>query len=121
MDNRCEVRLLDRPWGEVNRFHLGEVNLSGNGGHGNRGSVLTIKWTAGKHGERVPLHEETYISMVDFSTPMRAMGLVPYGESSQPVSKQNSNELGLFSEEKLRPLWRTRAEVLRHAEQRKDL
>jgi acyl-homoserine-lactone acylase len=110
---------LDRPWGEVNRFHIGDVDLPGNGGHGNTGSFRTINWTTGKDGERVPLHGETYISMVEFSKPMKAMGIVTYGESSQPGSKHNGDELQLLSNKQLRPLWRTRAEVEQHMEERK--
>jgi acyl-homoserine-lactone acylase len=110
---------LDRPWGEVNRFHIGDVNLPGNGGHGNTGSFRTINWTAGKDGERVPLHGETYISAVEFSKPMKAMGLVTYGESSQPGSKHNGDELQLLSNKELRPIWRTHAEVEQHVEERK--
>ena len=110
---------LDRPWGEVNRFHLGDVDLPGNGGHGNTGSFRTINWTAGKDGERVPMHGETYIAMVEFSKPMKAMGIVTYGESDQPGSKHNGDELQLLSDKQLRPLWLTRAEVERHVEERK--
>ena len=110
---------LDRPWGEVSRFHIGEVNLPGNGGHGNTGSFRTINWTALKDGERTPLHGETYISMVEFSKPMKAVGIVTYGESSQPGSKHNGDELQLLSDKKFRPLWRTRAEVDQHMEEKK--
>jgi acyl-homoserine-lactone acylase len=109
---------LDRPWGEVSRFRIGDVNLPGNGGHGNTGSFRTINWTV-RDGERVPLHGETYISMVEFSKPMKAMGIVTYGESSQPGSKHNGDELQLLSNETLRPIWYTRAEVEKHMEEKK--
>jgi len=110
---------LDRPWGEVSRFHIGDINLPGNGGHGNTGSFRTINWGPLKDRERTPVHGETYISMVEFSKPMKAMGLVTYGESSQPGSKHNGDELQLLSNKQLRPLWRTRAEVEQHMEERK--
>ena len=67
----------------------------------------------------MPLHGETYISMVEFSRPMKAMGIVTYGESSQPGSKHNGDELHLLSDKQLRLLWRTRAEVEQHMEERK--
>jgi acyl-homoserine-lactone acylase len=119
-DTVAKYGSIDRPWGEVNRFHLGDVNLPGNGGHGNTGSFRTINWTALKDGERNPLHGETYISMVEFSKPMKAMGIVTYGESSQPGSKHNGDELQLLSNKQLRPLWMTRAEVEQHVEERQS-
>jgi acyl-homoserine-lactone acylase len=118
-DTIAKYGSLDRPWGEVNRFHIGDVDLPGNGGHGNTGSFRTINWRAGDDGERVPLHGETYISMVEFSKPMKAMGIVTYGESSQPGSKHNGDELQLLSNKQLRPLWRTHADVEQHMEERK--
>jgi acyl-homoserine-lactone acylase len=45
---------IDRPFGEVSRFHLGNVNLPGNGGFGNTGVFRTITWGPMKNGERTP-------------------------------------------------------------------
>jgi acyl-homoserine-lactone acylase len=118
-DTIAKYGSLDRPWGEINRFHIGDVNAPGNGGHGNTGSFRTINWLPLKDGERTPLHGETYISMVEFSKPMKAIGIVTYGESSQPGSKHNGDELQLLSQKMLRPLWLTRAEVDKHMEDKK--
>jgi acyl-homoserine-lactone acylase len=66
------------------------------------------------------LHGETYISMIEFSKPMKAMGLLTYGESSQYGSKHMGDQLDLLSKEQLRPIWLTRAEVERHSEAKKS-
>ena len=110
---------LDRPFGDVSRFHWGDTDLPGNGGFGNLGIFRVITWSPLQANQRTPLHGETYISVVEFSKPLKAMGLMSYGESSQPGSKHQSDELSLLSEKKLRPIWRTRTEVLEHAEDRK--
>ena len=108
---------IDRPFGEVSRFDLGGTNVPGNGGFGNIGIFRVITWSPLKpNGERIPIHGETYISMVEFSKPLKAMGIITYGESSQPGSKHSGDELQLLSKEQLRPIWRTRSEVEQHME-----
>ena len=111
---------LDRPFGEVSRFHWGTYNLPGNGGFGNIGIFRVITWSPLKDGERIPIHGETYISMIEFSKPMKAMGIMTYGQSSQPRSKHIGDQLPLLSEKKLRPIWLTRADVEHHKEQEKS-
>jgi acyl-homoserine-lactone acylase len=111
---------LDRPFGDISRFHVGDINLPGNGGFGNLGIFRVITWSPLKNGERTPLHGETYISMIEFSKPMKAMGLMTYGESTQPGSKHMGDQLALLSKQQLRPVWLTRTEVEQHMEARKS-
>jgi len=110
---------LDRPFGDVSRFHWGTYNLPGNGGYGNIGIFRVITWSPLKDGERIPIHGETFISMVEFSKPLKAMGILTYGESSQPGSPHIGDQLPLLSKKQLRPIWRTRAELEGHLEDTK--
>ncbi|AIT07991.1 7-beta-(4-carbaxybutanamido)cephalosporanic acid acylase [Sphingomonas taxi] len=109
---------LDRPFGEASRFHLGDVSVPGNGGFGNTGVFRTITWGPMKNGERTPVHGETWVSMIEFSTPMKAVGMMSYGNASQPGSKHNSDQLRFLTTKTFRTLWRDRAEVERHVEER---
>ncbi|WP_065846480.1 MULTISPECIES: penicillin acylase family protein [Sphingobium] len=109
---------VDRPYGEVSRFHIGDVNLPANGGFGNTGVFRTITWGPMKNGERTPVHGETWVSMVEFGTPMKAVGLMSYGNSSQPGSKHNSDQLPLLADKKFRTLWIDRADVEQHLEEK---
>ncbi|WP_347302568.1 penicillin acylase family protein [Croceibacterium sp. TMG7-5b_MA50] len=109
---------IDRPFGEVSRFHIGDVSVPGNGGFGNTGVFRTITWGAMKNGERTPVHGETWVSMVEFGTPMKAVGLMSYGNASQPHSAHRSDQLDLLSRKEFRDLWITRAEVERNLEER---
>ena len=112
---------LDRPFGDVSRFRLGTVDLPGNGGFGNTGVFRVITWSPLQaDGTRTPVHGETFIAAVEFSTPPRAMGLLTYGESTQPGSKHSGDQLSLLSEKKLRPIWLTPAELQQHIEQTKN-
>jgi acyl-homoserine-lactone acylase len=108
---------LDRPFGEVSRFHLGTYNLPGNGGFGNTGIFRVVTWSPLKNGERIPLHGETFIAMIEFGKKTtHAEGLLTYGDASQPGSKHIGDQLQLLSDKKLRPIWRDRAELKDHTE-----
>ena len=109
---------IDRPYGDVSRFHIGDVSVPANGGFGNTGVFRTITWGPMKNGERTPVHGETWVSMVEFGTPMKAVGLMSYGNSSQPGSKHNGDQLQLLADKKFRTLWIDRAEVERHLEEK---
>lgn len=102
---------LDRPFGEVSRFALGKVDLPGNGGFGNTGVFHVITWGPLKDGKRTPVHGETWMSMVEFSTPIKAVGLMSYGNSTQPGSPHRSDQLEHLSNKTFRSLWTTRTEV----------
>jgi len=115
---KAKYGAIDRPFGDVSRFHIDNVNLPGNGGFGNTGIFRTITWGPLKNGERTPLHGETWVSLVEFSTPIKARGLMSYGNASQPGSPHRADQLKYLSEKKLRTLWTTRAEVERNLEAR---
>ena len=102
---------IDRPLGDVSRFHLGSYNFPGNGGYGNTGIFRVITWSPMVNGERTPIHGETFIAMVEFGAKAKAIGITTYGESTQPGSKHRGDQLQLLSEKKLRPFWRTREEL----------
>ncbi len=112
---------LDRPYGEVSRFHIGDVNLPGNGGFGNTGAFRTITWQPMKDGQRTPRHGETWISMVEFSTPLKARGLMSYGNSSQPGSPHTNDQLRFLSDKTYRTLWVNRQDVEANLEEREWL
>jgi len=57
------------------------------------------------------VHGETWVSLVEFSTPIKAMGLMSYGDASQPGSPHRSDQLKYLSTKTLRTLWTTRAQV----------
>ncbi|WP_332773862.1 penicillin acylase family protein [Phenylobacterium sp.] len=107
---------IDRPFGEVSRFALGKVDLPGNGGFGNTGVFHVMTWSPLKDGKRTPVHGETWVSMVEFSTPIKALGLMSYGNSTQPGSLHRSDQLEHLSKKTYRTLWTTRAEVEKHLE-----
>ncbi len=56
--------------------------------------------------------------MIEFSTPMKAVGMMSYGNSSQPGSTHNSDQLRFLTSKTFRQLWIDRTEIERHIEDR---
>jgi acyl-homoserine-lactone acylase len=106
---------LDRPFGEVSRFALGAVELPGHGGFGNLGVFRVMTWSPPRDGKRTPVHGETWVSMVEFGPKLKALGLMSYGNSTQPGSPHRSDQLQHLSDKTFRTLWTSRAEVERNA------
>ena len=116
----AEHGALDRPFGEVSRFAVGDVDRPGNGGFGNLGVFRTITWGPLRNGRRTPLAGETWVAMIEFGPKARAMGVMSYGNSSQPGSPHRGDQIDLISRKQLRTLWTERAQVEANLEARTD-
>ncbi len=102
---------IDTPYGDVSRYHIGDVSVPAAGGFGNAGTFHVITWGPMKDGERTPLHGETWVSMVEFGTPIKARGLMSYGNASQPDSPHRNDQLQLLADHTYRTLWIERSDV----------
>lgn len=111
---------LDRPFGEVSRFAVGDVDRPGNGGFGNLGLFRTITWGPLKNGRRTPVAGETWVALIEFGPKPRAMGVMSYGNSSQPGSPHRGDQVDLISRKQLRTLWTERAQVEANLEARTE-
>jgi acyl-homoserine lactone acylase PvdQ len=103
---------LDRVFGDISRFKLGEVDVPGDGHVGGLGPFRVITWgplDAG--GKRYPQHGETWIGMIEFTTPVKAYGLMSYGNSRQRGTKHRSDQLELLSKHEFRELWLQRKQI----------
>jgi acyl-homoserine-lactone acylase len=110
---------LDPAYGDVSRFSAGEAaSAPGNGGLGGLGLFRTISWGPWSGATRVPQAGETWVNLIEFSTPVKAIAAMSYGNSSQPGSPHRSDQLPLISEQRFRQLWLTRADVERNLERR---
>lgn len=110
---------IDPAFGDVSRFAAGEAtSVPGHGGLGGLGLFRTIGWGPWKDGARVPVSGETWVNLIEFSTPMKAIATMSYGNSSQPGTAHRSDQLGLLGEKRFRQLWLTRAEVEANLEKR---
>jgi acyl-homoserine-lactone acylase len=109
---------LDVAWGEVHRLRRGGRDLPGNGGPGDLGIFRVVAYQPGEDGEAQAVHGDSYVAVVEFGEPLRARALLSYGNSTQPGSPHDGDQLELFARKELRPVWRSRAEIEAHLEER---
>ncbi len=110
---------LDVAWGDVFRLRLGDVDLPGNGGNGDLGIFRVLDFAPVEKGQFQAVAGDSYVAAIEFSNPVRAMVLNSYGNATQPGSPHISDQLQMFADKKLRPVWRSRSDILAHLEERK--
>jgi acyl-homoserine-lactone acylase len=111
-------KALDVPWGEVFRLRSEGVDLPANGGSGDLGIFRVVDFAPTKDGRFQAVGGDSYIAAVEFSNPVKAMALIGYGNATQPRSPHISDQLPLSARKQLRPVWRSRQDILAHLEQR---
>ncbi|HET7233731.1 MAG TPA: acylase [Longimicrobium sp.] len=106
---------LDVPWGQINRIG----GQPGNGAPGDPLGVFHVLMYAPQGEELQAVFGDTYVAVVEF-TPggPRAQAILTYGNASQPGDPHNRDQLRLLAEKRLRPSWRTRAEIEANLESR---
>jgi len=111
---------VDVPWGEVVRLRYGEVDLPASGAPGVLGSFQVIDVVPAEtvSGKFQAFAGDTYIAAIEFSQPVRAEVLMSYGNATQPGSPHIGDQLSLYTQGKLRPVWRTRKAIKAHLESR---
>ena len=103
---------LDRPFGEVSRFKIGDVDLPGDGEVGGLGPFRVITWgPLNKEGKRYPQHGETWVGLIEFTTPVRAVGLMSYGNSRQKGTRHYNDQLTMLADQRFRELWLRREQI----------
>jgi acyl-homoserine-lactone acylase len=109
-------------WGEINKVQVGDREYPSNGAEGYFG-VFRVAWhndiDSDKKYENIG--GDSFYGLVEFSDPIKAEVLLPYGNSSQPGSPHMGDQLELYSNKKLRPVWFTYSEVEEHLEYREIL
>jgi acyl-homoserine-lactone acylase len=110
---------LDVAWGEVFRVRSGNLDLPANGGDGDQGIFRVLNFAPSTDERFQAVAGDSYVAAIEFSQPVRAMALLSYGNATQPGSPHITDQLQLFTCKQLRPVWRTRKEVLANLEERK--
>jgi acyl-homoserine-lactone acylase len=114
----ADHRALDVPWGAVYRLRRDGVDLPANGGPQDLGIFRVVGFRRAADRTFEAAGGDSYVAVVEFSNPVRAMALLSTGNFSQPGSPHRTDQLRLFAEKKLRSVWRTRAEIEANLERR---
>jgi acyl-homoserine-lactone acylase len=109
---------LDISWGEVFRLQSDSVDLPANGGPGGLGIFRTLNFSALENGQFQAVDGDSFVAAIEFSNPVRAQALTSYGNATQPNMMQNADQLTLMAQKKLRPVWRSRQDILAHLRSR---
>jgi acyl-homoserine-lactone acylase len=110
---------LDISWGEVFRIQYGGRDLPANGGPGEPTGILRAATFVPSDGDRFRMIAgDSYYAVVEFSDPVKARVLTAYGNATQPHSSHVGDQLELFAEKAMRPVWRTRSEIEQNLEHR---
>lgn len=112
---RTRMGGLDTPWGELNRIG----GLPGNGAPGDPLGVFHVISYAPAGDAAQAAFGDTYVAAVEFTRDgPRAQAVLSYGNASQPGSPHIGDQLRLIAEKRMRPVWRTRADVEANLESR---
>ena len=107
---------LDVSWGEIVRMNYGKENLPASGSYGNLGSFRVLN-TIPTDDERFQVVAgDSYIAAIEFTNPVKAKALTVYGNATQPGSPHVGDQLSLYAQGELRPVWRKPKEIKAHLE-----
>lgn len=108
------------PWGTMFRFRLEGEDLPGYGAPGSLG-VFSANVGLPEDGAFVTSMGDTWVLALDFADPDNAMAVTSYSNASQPGSPHTVDQLALYTQKQLRPVWRTADDINDHSELRETL
>ncbi len=110
---------MDVAWGEVHRYKLGNFDFPGNEGSPSLGIFRSVwYWKPAGPNRTAAAGGDSFIAAVEFSKPLKAQVLLPYGNTSDPDSPHYGDQLELDAQKKLRPAWFYRKDVEAHTVER---
>jgi acyl-homoserine-lactone acylase len=111
---------LEEPWGEFMRLHRGATDLPANGAPGALGAFRVLQYAPASRATRSAMFGDTFVALVEFTSPPHARVLLSYGNSSQPGSPHAEDQLPLLSKKQMRTAWRERKDVEANLESRDE-
>ncbi len=115
-------------WGDVNRFRIGEVEVPGDGSAGRHGVFRVVTFAEAGGGPRVAGHAgagqplagfgDAWVLMVHFTRPVTAWSVLAYGQTTNLESPHSRDQIRLFANHELRPVWFTEAAIAANLERR---
>lgn len=112
---------IDVKWGDVYRVRRDGIDLPANGASGSYGVFRLVGYEPDGPDKYRAVGGDSYVAAIEFSTPVRARSVIATGNATRAGSPHRTDQLGLFSAKRMKPVWRTRAEILAHLELLEDL
>jgi len=110
---------LTVPWGAVHRLVGPNGSYATSGGNGLFGLFRVLWFGEMEQGRRRATGGDSYVALTEFTEDgPRAKAVLPYGNVSQPNSPHRGDQLEMYAEKRMRPVWLHRDSVRAHLEQR---
>jgi acyl-homoserine-lactone acylase len=111
---------VDVKWGDVYRARRDALDLPANGAPGAYGVFRVVGYEAAGPNRYRAVGGDSYVAAIEFSNPVRARSIIAIGNASRDGSAHRTDQLALFSAKQLKPVWRSRAEILANLESREQ-
>lgn len=115
-------------WGDVHRFRAGDIDLPGDGAPGRYGLFRVVAFdaagertrVAGNLGPDMPLagFGDAWILLVHFTRPVTAWSVLAYGQTADLRSPHSRDQIRLFANHQLRPVWFSERALTANVERR---
>ncbi|NEO85979.1 MAG: acylase [Spirulina sp. SIO3F2] len=112
---------IDVAWGEMVRMRVGDQDLPAQGASGALGSFPVMDAVPNDNLDFTVVAGESYTAAIEFSDPIQAQVIQPYGNATQPDSPHRGDQLSLYLSGKMRPVWRDRAKIEANLESQVEL
>lgn len=120
-DIQSRYGTLDVAWGEVVRLRIGNQDLPGSGAGSIFGSFQVLDIMPVDEKNFQAFGGNSFMMAIEFTNPIRAEALAIYGNATQPHSPHVGDQLQLYVQGQLRPVWRTPGAIADHLKLREIL
>lgn len=107
---------LDVAWGDVHRLRQGHVDVPIGGFEGESGAYRVIFYRRDADGKMKALGGDSFVFAVEFSRPLHAVSIMPYGESGDLASPHHDDQAVLFADGKFKDVWFSEDAITKHTE-----
>jgi acyl-homoserine-lactone acylase len=115
-------------WGDVHRFRFRSIDLPGDGTVGAQGVFRVVRFDPAADGIRVAGHVapgrplagfgDAWVLLVHFTRPVTAWSVLAYGQTTDLNSPHSSDQIRLFANHQLRPVWFSEQAIAANLERR---
>jgi len=126
---RATYGSADVAWGDANRYRFGDIDLPGEGASSQLGAfrvqvfdepedkssgIRTAGW--GPADRQLVGGSDAWVLLVHFTRPVQAFSVLAYGQTTDRSSPHSRDQIRIFANRDLRPVWFTDADVAAHTE-----